>query len=452
MDQLVMEGLPGAAEAAAAIAQGSLRSEGLVRACLERIEASDDAVQAWTYLDADYALKQAKERDDFRGRGLPIGPLHGVPVGLKDIVDTADMPTENGTVLDAGRRPRQDATLVSRLRAAGAVILGKTVTTELAFYAPGKTRNPHNAEHTPGGSSSGSAAAVAAGQVPLAVGTQTNGSVIRPASFCGVVGYKPSRGMVSRHGLLCQSPILDAVGVFARNVGDAALLTDCLAGHDPADPATRPLAHPRLQQTAEAEPPVKPAFALVKGPTWEAADSDTREGLAELQEFLGEACDEVALPSAFDRAHDLHRLLMLAGFAKNLGPYYAKGRDQLSEVMRAAIEEGRGVLAVDYALAEEWIGVLNAGLAEIFERYDAILTPSAVGEAPAGLDSTGDPTFCTLWTLCGTPAINLPLLQGSSGLPIGVQLVGQRNDDARLLRTARWLTARLSDNEDPTDG
>ena len=312
-----------------------------MRHCLDRIAASDEAVQAWTYLDPDYALKQAEERDAFRGSGLPLGPLHGVPVGLKDIVDTADMPTENGTPLDAGRRPRQDATLVSRLRAAGAVILGKTVTTELAFYAPGKTRNPHNAEHTPGGSSSGSAAAVAAGQVPLAVGTQTNGSVIRPASFCGVVGFKPSRGMVSRQGLLCQSPLLDAVGVFTRSVEDAGMLVDVLAGHDPADPATRPLAHPRLQKTAASEPPVKPSFAFVKGPTWEAADEDTREGFSELCDFLGDACDEVPLPSAFERAHDLHRLLMVAGFAKNLAPYAERGWDQLSEVMRAAIEEGR---------------------------------------------------------------------------------------------------------------
>ncbi|NIA67441.1 amidase [Pelagibius litoralis] len=433
-----------AAEQAAAIAAGSLRSVDLVKRFLDRIAAGDEAVQAWAHLDPDYALRQAQQRDDQRGSGLPLGPLHGVPVGLKDIVDTADMPTENGTPLDAGRQPRQDATLVSRLRAAGAVILGKTVSTELAFYAPGKTRNPHDPERTPGGSSSGSAAAVAAGQVPLAVGTQTNGSVIRPASFCGVVGYKPSHGLVSRHGLLSQSPPLDTVGAFARTVEDAALIVDAMAGHDPADGATRPMARPCLLQTARAAPPVKPSFALVKGPTWDAADADTKDGLAELRDFLGEDCDEVTLPSAFERAHDLQRLLMVAGFAKNLAPYYEKGRDRLSDVMRAAIEEGRTVLAVDYALAEEWIDVLNAGLAEIFERYDAILTPAAVGEAPQGLSATGDPTFCTLWTLCGTPAITLPLLQGAAGLPIGVQIVGARGDDARLLRSARWLAEALA--------
>lgn len=436
-----------AVEQAADIAAGSLRSLDLVRGYLDRIAAEGEAVRAWTYLDPEYALRQAQERDDQRGSGRPLGPLHGVPVGLKDIIDTADMPTENGTPIDAGRRPRHDAALVSRLRGAGAVIMGKTVSTELAFYAPGKTHNPHDPKRTPGGSSSGSAAAVAAGQVPLAVGTQTNGSVIRPASFCGVVGYKPSHGMISRRGLLSQSPPLDTVGVFSQSVEDAALLVDVIAGHDPADSATRPMAHPRLLETARSAPPVKPSFALVKGPTWDAADADTKDGLAELSDFLGDACDEVPLPSAFERAHDLQRVLMMAGFAKNLAPYYEKGRDQLSDVMRAAIEEGRKILAVDYALAEEWIDVLNGGLAEIFERYDAILTPSAVGEAPEGLDATGDPTFCTLWTLCGTPALTLPLLQGSAGLPIGVQVVAGRGDDARLLRSARWLMDELAKAE-----
>lgn len=436
-----------ATEQAADIAAGSLRSLDLVRGYLDRIAAEGEAVRAWTYLDPEHALRQAQERDDQRGLGRPLGPLHGVPVGLKDIIDTADMPTENGTPLDAGRRPRHDATLVSRLRGAGAVIMGKTVTTELAFYAPGKTHNPHDSNRTPGGSSSGSAAAVAAGQVPLAVGTQTNGSVIRPASFCGVVGFKPSHGMISRQGLLSQSPPLDTVGVFAQSVEDAALLVDVIAGHDPADSATRPMAHPRLLETARSAPPVKPSFALVKGPTWDAADADTKDGLAELSDFLGDACDEVPLPSAFDRAHDLQRVLMMAGFAKNLAPYYEKGRDQLSDVMRGAIEEGRKILAVDYALAEEWIDVLNGGLAEIFERYDAILTPAAVGEAPEGLEATGDPTFCTLWTLCGTSAVTLPLLQGSAGLPIGVQMVAGRGDDARLLRSARWLMDELAKAE-----
>ncbi len=444
VDQLAPPETLSAVEQAAQIAAGSLRSVELVQRCLDRIAASEEAVQAWAYLDPDYALKQAQERDEQRGAGRPVGPLHGVPVGLKDIIDTSDMPTENGTVIDAGRKPRNDATLVSRLRAAGAVILGKTVTTELAFYSPGKTRNPHNPEHSPGGSSSGSAAAVAAGQVPLAVGTQTNGSVIRPASFCGVVGYKPTHGLISRHGLLSQSPPLDTVGVFARSVEDAGLLVDVIAGYDPADAHTRPMAHPRLQETARSAPPVQPSFALVKGPTWEAASADTRDGLAELQEFLGDACDEVELPSAFGQAHELLRLLMVTGFAKNLAPYYEKGRDQLSDIMRQAIEEGRKTLAVDYNVAVEWIEVLNAGLAEVFERYDAILTPAAIGEAPQGLTTTGDPTFCTLWTLCGTPAVTLPLLQGGAGLPIGVQVVGERGDDARLLRAAHWLTERLA--------
>jgi Asp-tRNA(Asn)/Glu-tRNA(Gln) amidotransferase A subunit family amidase len=221
------------------IAAGELGAVTLLEACLDRVEAREPEVKAWRFLDRDLALKRAGEADEWRKKGRPIGPLHGVPVGLKDIIDTRDMPTENGTPIDAGRRPRRDATLVARLRSAGAVIMGKTVTTELAFYEPRETANPHNPTHTPGGSSSGSAAAVAAHMVPLAVGTQTNGSVIRPAAFCGVVGFKPSHGVISRAGLLTQSRPLDCVGVFANSVEGAALLGDVLAGYDAADPDTQ---------------------------------------------------------------------------------------------------------------------------------------------------------------------------------------------------------------------
>jgi Asp-tRNA(Asn)/Glu-tRNA(Gln) amidotransferase A subunit family amidase len=362
-----------------------------------------------------------------------------VPVGVKDIIDVRGMPTENGTVLDAGRRPRQDAALVSLLRQSGAIVLGKTVTTELAYYAPAKTRNPHHEEHTPGGSSSGSAAAVAAGMAPLAVGTQTNGSVIRPASFCGVVGYKPTRGLIPRSGALAQSFDLDTPGVFGRSVLDAAMLAEAVIGYDPADPATAPIAALRLPEAAKAEPPLPPNLAFVRSPVWDRAEEDTRQGFAELAEALGERCDPVDLPEPFAHGHEIHRVLMHAGFARNLGRYYERGKDQLSGHMQAAIEDGRTILAYDYLAAVDWIEVLNAGLEAIFERYDAILTPAAAGEAPHGLDSTGSPAFCTLWTLCGTPAISLPLLQGSHGLPVGVQLVGRRGDDARLIRTASWL-------------
>jgi Asp-tRNA(Asn)/Glu-tRNA(Gln) amidotransferase A subunit family amidase len=232
----------GAVAAARQIRDGKISSDELTRACLARIEAREPEVQAWAFLDPEHALRQARAADEWRKRGRPLGPLHGLPVGVKDIIDTADMPTENGTVLHKGRMPRHDAAAVRMLRAAGAVILGKTVTTECAYFSPGKTRNPRNIEHTPGGSSSGSAAAVAAGMVPAAIGSQTAGSVIRPASFCGVYGYKPTHGLIPRTGVLTLSRALDHVGCFSRSVEDLALLAEVLTGYDEGDPDTRPRA------------------------------------------------------------------------------------------------------------------------------------------------------------------------------------------------------------------
>ena len=432
-----------ASEAAERVARGEVSAVEMVDACLARIDSVDKDIEAWAHLDRAFAREQAAEADAFRKAGHPIGPLHGVPVGVKDIIDTRSLPTENGTPIDAGRRPASDATVITRLYQAGAVVLGKTVTTECAYYAPGKTRNPHDPARTPGGSSSGSAAAVASGMAPLAIGTQTNGSVIRPASFCGVVGFKPSRGLISRTGILRQSPHLDTVGVFGRTVTDAALLADALSGFDPADPATCPSAAPRLADLARSDPPVEPSFALVRQPVWDEADEATREAFSELKAFLGEQCDEVELPSPFAKGHDLHRTLMAADFAKNLGGYLDKAPSKVSAQLTEAIEEGRSVLAADYNIAVEWIDVLNAGLDELFERYDAIITPAAAGEAPSGLEGTGSPAFCTLWTLCGTPAISLPLLQGENGMPVGVQLVAPRGDDGRLLRTSRWLMDKV---------
>jgi Asp-tRNA(Asn)/Glu-tRNA(Gln) amidotransferase A subunit family amidase len=426
-------------ETAAALRDGRLTSTGLVESYLERIEAREGMVQAWAFLDQEHALRQAQALDEHRKRGRPLGFLHGVPVGVKDIVDTADMPTENGTVLHAGRRPRADATLVSLLRAAGAVILGKTVTTELAVYTPGKTRNPHHLEHTPGGSSSGSAAAVADGMVPLAIGTQTNGSVIRPASFCGVYGYKPSHGLIPRTGVLRQSPPLDTVGVMAADLEGLALLAEPLMAFDAKDPDSRPRARPALLQVLREPPPVPPKLAFVRSPVWDEADEDTRAGFVELAEVLGERIEEIELSSTFGEAIELHRTIMEADLAKSFAREYERGRDQLSARLREMIERGQRVLAVDYNRALERVAVLNAALGELFTRYDAILTPAAPGEASKGLGSTGSPVFCTTWTLCGVPALTLPLLSGASGLPIGVQLVGEKGDDARLLRTARWL-------------
>jgi len=439
-----------ASDAVRAIRDGAISSEQLVEACLARIREAEPQVEAWQYLDPAHALAQARARDEDRRAGRATGPLHGLPVGIKDIIDTADMPTEDGTVLHAGRTPDRDAAVVAMLRAAGAVILGKTVTTECAYFHPGKTRNPHNPGHTPGGSSSGSAAAVAAGMVPLALGSQTNGSVLRPASFCGVVGFKPTHGLIPRSGILKLSRTLDQVGVFARTLEDVALLAEQIVGYDEGDPDTRPRARIPFVRTAAESPPLAPLLAFVKTPVWQRAADDTKAGFAELVETLGDRVVEVELPEAAREAWDWHRTIMEAEMAANLDLEWEKGRERLSEPLRDLLARGREVRALDYQKARARIPLLNEGFAEIFERCAAILTPAALGTAPKGLGSTGDPAFCTLWTFCGMPSLSLPLMKGENGLPLGVQLVGPRDDDARLLRTARWLVAQVEGNRGST--
>jgi Asp-tRNA(Asn)/Glu-tRNA(Gln) amidotransferase A subunit family amidase len=436
-----------ATEAARLIRDSVITSEQLVDAYLTRITDVDAQIKAWAFLDPDYALRQARAADERRLSGQPIGPLHGVPVAVKDIFDTADMPTEYGSALHAGRTPSRDAAVVSRLRAAGALILGKTVTTEFAYFAPGKTRNPYNPEHTPGGSSSGSAAAVSANMVPLAIGSQTNGSTIRPAAYCGVVGFKPTHGLISRHRALMLSRTLDHVGLFARSLDDIALLAQQLVGYDEHDPDTKPRARIPFVEIAAAEPPLAPMFAFIKTPHWERADDDTKEGFAELIEPLGGQVEEVELFPSASEAWQWHQTIMGAEMAHNLEREWVSGRDRLSEQLRSQIERGREVRAADYLGALSRIAPVSESFGELFEqRYDAIITPAAPGAAPKGITSTGDPSFCTLWTLCGMPAISLPLLQAANGLPIGVQLVGPRHGDARLLRTARWLAAKMAES------
>jgi Asp-tRNA(Asn)/Glu-tRNA(Gln) amidotransferase A subunit family amidase len=386
-------------------------------------------------------MRQAAAADEYRRQGKATGTLHGVPLGIKDIFDTSDMPTEFGSPFWAGRTPRQDAAAVSRLRAAGVVIMGKTVTTEYAYFHPGKTRNPHDKTRTPGGSSSGSAAAVAAHMVPGAIGSQTNGSVIRPASFCGVVGFKPTHGLIPRSGALMLSRTLDHVGVFARSVEDVAILAEVMAGFDEEDPDTHPLARPPFLAVAESEPPLPPRFAFVRSAVWDRAEPVTHEAFAELVETLGESAFEVELGSAFNRAIDFQRVVMEVEMSHNLHRDYEKAGDQLSVALRQVIERGRTYPAVDYLRATSAITPLNETLEEVFNEYDAILTPAAPGAAPA-MDNTGSPIFCSTWTYLGTPAVTLPLLT-DGGLPIGVQLVGRRGNDARLLRTARWLAKTL---------
>ncbi|HYL90281.1 MAG TPA: amidase [Burkholderiales bacterium] len=434
-----------AAEAARCIAQGQLTAEELVGACLERIRAVEPAVQAWQFLDEEHALAQARAADERRRSGEPVGALNGIPVGIKDIIDTGDMPTENGTVLHKGRTPGRDAAVVAKLRASGAVIMGKTVTTECAYFNPGKTRNPHNPEHTPGGSSSGSAAAVAAQMVPLALGSQTAGSVIRPGAFCGDYAFKPTHGLIPRTGVLQLSRTLDHVGLFARSLDDLALLAEELTGYDEGDPDTRPRARVPFSAVLSEEPPLPPKFAFIKTPHWERVDADAKEAYGELVEALGDRVEEVEMaPSARD-AWDWQRTIMEAEMAANLEPLWNAGREKLSERLRGLIERGRETRAVDYQRALRMVPPVVESFDELFmERYDAILTPPALGTAPKGLGATGDPVFCVLWTLLGMPAVTLPLMRGANGLPLGVQVVGRRNFDARLLRTARWLEKKLA--------
>ena len=437
-----------ATEAHREITRGALSAEEYVTACLDRIEALDGDVRAFVHIDREYALQQARDRDEWRRNGRPTGLLHGIPVAIKDIIDTADYPTECGSPLFKGRRPRQDATVVAKLRAAGAVIIGKTVTTEFAFYHPGPTRNPHDLERTPGGSSSGSAAAVAAGMVPLALGSQTNGSVIRPASFCGVFAAKPTHGTISRAGMLELSRTLDHVGVFARTLEDVALLLDVLAGHDPRDPDTRPVATPNFRAVAAEPPPLPPKFALVKTPVWEKADASTREIFEDLISSLGENGGVAELPEAFSEAWQAHQTIMSIDMAYRLGGAVDRGsKEASSQRLRDIIAEGRQRLAIDYLAAHDLRPRLESGLSPLFDYYDAIITPASVGSAPKSLDSTGDPVFCTLWTLLGVPALSLPVLQAPDGIPLGLQLVGPANDDARLLRSARALIEMLSKDE-----
>ena len=432
-----------ACDMAEGIREGRFSSEEVTRACIERIDSREESVQAWAWFDRDYAVEQARRADRLRTQGEPLGALHGVPVGVKDIIDTQDMPTEYGTAIFAGWQPSRDATVVSLLRCAGAVILGKTVTAELAFYAPGKTRNPHNPMHTPGGSSSGSAAAVAAGMVPLAVGTQTNGSVIRPAAFCGTVGFKPTHGRISRFGVLHQSWVLDQLGVFATHVEDAALLAETLMNFDDRDPDMRLFPRPRLCEAMSIPLTREPRIGFVRSPIWDMAEEDTRRELPLLVERLGGDVTDVVLPGIFDEAIAAHKIIMQADFALNFAELYRRDSERLSPVLRETIEKGMAVPAHEYNRAVERIPLLNEELNKLLEDYDALIPPAAPGSAPAGLDTTGSPIFCTIWTLCGVPAITLPLLQGTNGLPMGVQVISGRGNDRRLIRISVWLEEKL---------
>jgi len=423
--------------------EGKYSCEEVIKSFIDQIDKNEKKVEAWEFFDQEIVLKQAKKLDEDHQRGKVHGDLHGVPVGIKDIFDTEDMPTIDGTEIHKKDLIWNDCTVVSKLKQAGAIIMGKTVTAELAYYSPGKTKNPHDATRTPGGSSSGSAAAVACNMVPLAVGSQTNGSVIRPASFCGVVGYKPSKGYISRHLVLQVSRTLDQVGIFSNSIEDAALIGEQLFGHDKQDPGTTLNPKPKLLNASKQKPPAEPALAYIKLPFMSELEEDAKEGFEEIKDELKGKVDEMELPEGFANIPKWHQIIMESDMAQSFSKEYKNSKNKLSDKIIEAIERGMKYTSVEYKDALLKIEVANTYFNQFFHDYDAILTPSANGEAPKGLESTGNPIFSTIWTYCGMPSISLPLLQGKNDLPIGVQLVSSLYDDERLFRNATWLTGKI---------
>jgi len=417
-----------ASGATAAIRARELTAGDYIGGLIARIEAFEPGIQAWQYFRSEQALAQASFLEAHPD--LLELPLAGAGVGVKDIIDTAGMPTENGTELDAGRQPNADAAVVRLLREAGAIVMGKTVTTELAFMHPSRSRNPHNLQHSPGGSSAGSAAAVAAGMVPIALGTQTNGSIIRPASYCGIYGLKPTFGLFPTGGVLEEAPSLDTIGVFARSLRDIAAVTQVLARGGGSGTAN--------YVRAAEDDPAGARIAFVKTPAWPFAEEDAKGAIEGFAKELGQTCEPVDLPPEFDRAIGFHRTIMLSEMASAYARYYGQGKDRLSIEMREAIEAGRGMLAVDYVEALRGRENLYERFLSILEPYDAIVSLPATGPAPRGLETTGNPVFCTIWTLLGVPALNLPLLK-VNGLPLGVQLAGRRFGEEGLFRVAKAL-------------
>ena len=420
----------GLREAVERISTGALTSEDYTTALLERIAHCEPRIRAFAWLDRAAALEKARAADRRRAAGERPGRLHGIPVGIKDIIATAGIPTEMGSVLFAGRVPKESAAVVRRLETEGGFVFGKTVTAELAYFHPGATRNPWNAAHTPGGSSMGSAAAVAAGLTPLALGTQTNGSVIRPAAFCGCVGYKPGAGLIGRSGM------------FTRSVEDAALAAAALIGPDPDDVASDAEACAQARFWPPAPLSAPPRLAAVRSPVWEQAEASQQQGFATTVARLRAACasvEEVELPEAFGAAHAVQRTVMYAEGTRTLGTLQAEHRAELSEPLNRLIDEGRAIADATLAAALTERRALQNEFARFLAGYDAIVTLPARCEAPATREHTGDPTFCTIWTLVAAPALTLPAALGPQGLPLGLQVVGALHGDARLLGTARWI-------------
>jgi aspartyl-tRNA(Asn)/glutamyl-tRNA(Gln) amidotransferase subunit A len=434
-----------AEEAARRIRRGELSPVALVEALLARIDRLEPKVQAWVTLDRAGALAAARQLEGEAQRGTTRGPLHGVPVGIKDIYYTAGLKTTAGSRIYADFVPGYDATAVARLKQAGAIILGKTVTTEFATADPGPTRNPWHLEHTPGGSSSGSAAAVAARMVPLALGSQTYGSIQRPAAYCGVCGLKPSFGRVSRHGVFPLSWSLDHVGPLARSVADCALALQVLAGHDPRDPYSSRAPVPDYLQALQRAAP--PRLGLVRPFYLEQVEAEVRahtEGVAQRLARAGAAVEEVKLPDSC-RAHlAAHRLISGVETAAVHAELFRAHADLYRPRLRAALEIGALIPGVFYLQAQRIRRLVQLEVAQLYRRLDCLLMPAATGPAPADLSTTGNPAFSALASLTGLPAITLPSGLHSTGLPLAIQLLGPPGADERLLAAARWCEATLA--------
>ena len=424
-----------AIDALAAIAAGTLTALELTRACLDRIAEREPVVHAFAWLEPERALAEARERD--RAGANARGPLHGLPVGVKDIIDTHDMPTQCGSPIYAGHRPPDDASCVALAREAGAVMLGKTVTTEFASRHPGPTANPHNPAHTPGGSSSGSAAAVADFMVPVAFGTQTGGSIIRPASYCGVVGYKPSFGTINPTGVKPLATSFDTIGLLARSVDDCALMVGVLSG-----------ALSRAQPPAPIEALRPSRIALCRTPVWPDAEPATIHAVESAAVQLaraGVAVDELELPADFAEFHHAQNDVLRYDAARVFAFERTRRSDLLSPSLREELEAGLALTRSRYLEAQALIARCRALFATTIAPYDCLLGASAPGEAPRGLHHTGEATFNRLTSGLHVPCITLPGFTGPNGLPVGVQLIGAIGDDTRLLRTAKWVAGRLGE-------
>ena len=425
---------------------GEISSVDVCKAYLERIDKFEKNVQAWQFLDKKLLLEKAEEADEYRKSGKPLGALHGMPIAIKDIIGTYDMPTECGTVFRKKKSSSQDSEIVNLLKNAGAIIMGKTVTCELAYINPSKTKNPHDYNRTPGGSSSGSAAAVASYMTHLAVGSQTGGSVIRPASYCGVVGYKPSYGLISRNGVLKVSDKLDTIGIFARSVKDVALLAKSLIRKDLYDSSTVYFSADKILEVCEDKLEFEPKFIFYKTKNWKSINRKSQEAFEYLIKSLKKNIEVFDEPSYFTDIPRYHQIIHEVDMANNFQIYYKKDKKKLSKEINEAISRGLTYSAKDYTEAIDFMKQSYESYKEVFEDYYGILTPSSSGVAEKGLNSTGSADFQKTWTYLGLPSISLPLLTGENDLPLGLQLVGNKFDDLRFLQTAKWLEDNCKDD------